>query len=268
MSNCLGKINPQNKQVLSSMCEGDGCSSIQKYTWVFYSFDVKNSNWRVLPQSINSTSLMDTGAALIINNFTQLLGFPIFKDEKLKLKVLGHINQFVHIENEMEFILNAVPHRSNSTDCVITPKEGLAMDTYFNISCENWEDDDVPLYFKFQYFGTFGLILLQSGLSPRISTQLLPGENITHYVYDIIIIVSDRYGASQTAYLSVKVMVPSQNEAAKRIRNVDNELENLERKGDSSRAADIGLFTLCLMNVYEQSKDSEIEVCILSKLYV
>lgn len=223
--------------------------------------NVKSKDWTLLPQPINSTSILETGTTFVINNFTQVLGFHSFEDEIFKVKVIGHFNEFVQLNAEAELILNAVPKsENNNSDCFIAPTEGIAMDTYFNISCENWRDNDVPLVFKFQYLIEYGLIILNSGFSPSTTTQLLPGQNVSNYIYNIMIIVNDKYGASQTRYLPVRVKVPSEDQANENIGNVDRELEDLQRKGDTDRSADVSLFVLCLMNVYTQKEETEIKV--------
>jgi hypothetical protein len=79
------------------------------------------------------------------------------------------------------------------------------MSTYFNISCENWKDDDFPLTYQFMYLSEFGMILLQSGHISKLSTKLLPGSKESNFKLDIITIITDAFEASVTKRFDVTV---------------------------------------------------------------
>ena len=43
----------------------------------------------------------------------------------------------------------AIPPRGG--DCSITPPSGISLETNFSLSCSNWESDNTPLSYQFQY---------------------------------------------------------------------------------------------------------------------
>lgn len=256
----MEKINPNKKQILRAQCSGEGCEHIIRYEWIFYLYNKRNSSWEALDQEFNTTSILEKGLIFTINDFAKLFGFNNVEDELYKIKAKAYFNDFVHISYEKKLVLNAVPASSNTSDCTVVPMHGLAMDTYFRISCEDWKDEDLPLNFKFQYLSQFGLIMLNSGISDTFITQLLPGSNASNFMIEITIIISDKYGASNTRNIPIKVMIPSMQEANKRIQNVGGELDELVRKGDPGKVADMSLFALSLMKAYVQNEDTETTV--------
>lgn len=210
ISNCLRKINPTEKQLLGCECTGSACAKLINYKWSFVLFDKQTNKYRPIKLFGNATSISQNGLQFQINNFEHLIGFKNNKEEEFVIKLDGYIDDLAYIHTKKHFILNAVPSSQRGQDgCFIVPRVGYAMNTYFNMSCENWKDDDLPLTYKFEYISEFGMILLQSGYSPRIGTQLLPGNNASNFTYDIIITVTDSLGAPQRSGFPVQVQLSS-----------------------------------------------------------
>jgi hypothetical protein len=211
-SNCLRKINPTLKQLLRCECSGGVCEKLTKYEWSSYLFDKQTKTYRTIRSASNVTSISKGGVVFKINNFEQLIGFQNNKEEEFKIKVAAYMDDYAYIQTETYFILNAVPSSDGGeSGCSIVPRVGYAMNTYFNMSCENWKDDDLPLTYKFQYVSEFGMIILQSGYVPQISTQLLPGYNASNFIHNIIVTVIDSLGAPQQRVFPVKVSLNASN---------------------------------------------------------
>lgn len=60
-------------------------------------------------------------------------------------------------ESEISFHTNSAPFLLDVEvgGCFVTPMEGYAVTTEFVISCQGWEDDDMPLKYEFRYVLTF-----------------------------------------------------------------------------------------------------------------
>lgn len=176
------------------------------YKWSFFLFDKQTKKYRPIQLVGNATSVSSRGSQFNIDNFEQLIGFRNSKEEEFEINLAAYIDDLAYIHTKKYFVLNAVPSsQSGEHGCFIAPRVGYAMKTYFNMSCENWKDDDLPLTYKFQYISEFGMIFLQSGYSPQIRTQLLPGNNASNFTYDIIITVTDALGAPQQTQFPVQV---------------------------------------------------------------
>ena len=90
----------------------------------------------------------------------------------------------------------AIPPRGG--DCSITPPSGISLETNFSLSCSNWESDNTPLSYQFQYRLENGLYnVLYHGVNNNISTSWIPpGNNADNFTVKFNATVTDSFGNS------------------------------------------------------------------------
>ena len=83
-------------------------------------------------------------------------------------------------------------------ECSITPPSGISLKTDFNLCCSNWESDNTPLSYKFQYRLENGLYnVLYHGVNNNINTSWIPpGNNADNFTVKLNATVTDRFGNS------------------------------------------------------------------------
>ena len=100
----------------------------------------------------------------------------------------------------------AIPPRGG--DCSITPPSGISLKTNFSLSCSNWESDNTPLSYQFQYRLENGLYnVLYRGANNNITTSWIPPGNSTdNFTVKVNATVTDNFGISASP-VSLKVQV-------------------------------------------------------------
>ena len=100
----------------------------------------------------------------------------------------------------------AIPPRGG--DCSITPPSGISLETNFSLSCSNWESDNTPLSYQFQYRLENGLYnVLYRGVNNNITTSWIPpGISTDNFTVKVIATVTDDFGISASP-VSLKVQV-------------------------------------------------------------
>ena len=83
-------------------------------------------------------------------------------------------------------------------ECSITPPSGISLKTDFNLCCSNWESDNTPLSYKFQYRLENGLYnVLYHGVNNNVNTSWIPpGNNADNFTVKLNVTVTDRFGNS------------------------------------------------------------------------
>ena len=92
--------------------------------------------------------------------------------------------------------------------CSITPPIGISLETYFNLSCSNWESDSTPLSYEFQYRLQNGLYsVLYRGANNTISgSRIAPGNKADNFTVNFNVTVTDSSGISAYSFpLTVQV---------------------------------------------------------------
>ena len=100
----------------------------------------------------------------------------------------------------------AIPPRGG--DCSITPPSGISLETNFSLSCSNWESDNTPLSYQFQYRLENGLYnVLYRGVNNNITTSWIPpGISTDNFTVKVIATVTYNFGISASP-VSLKVQV-------------------------------------------------------------
>ncbi|XP_028416899.1 polycystic kidney disease protein 1-like 2 [Dendronephthya gigantea] len=107
-------------------------------------------------------------------------------------------------------LVNTPPKNGN---CSIFPFSGLAAQTNFTISCENWIDKDAPLSYEFFYeTGGIKVVLFYRTISPGRSISetdwLGIGDERDEYRLNVTVVVKDFFGSKSRHIMTVQVLPP------------------------------------------------------------
>ena len=91
--------------------------------------------------------------------------------------------------------------------CVVSPSEGVVIETKFLISCTGWKDEDSPLWYEFFFkHRTYGPMLLFYGWMPHSDGLFLPpGLEENNFNVELFVKITDVLGSYRTFPLQVKV---------------------------------------------------------------
>lgn len=97
--------------------------------------------------------------------------------------------------------------------CVVSPSEGVVIETQFNISCAGWTDEDSPLWYEFfSSHPVHGSMLLFYGWMPySVGLFLPPGSKENDFNVDLFVKISDVLGSYRIVPLQAKVRFFSRN---------------------------------------------------------
>ena len=98
-----------------------------------------------------------------------------------------------------------MPPRGGS--CVVSPSEGVVIETQFQISCADWTDEDSPLWYEFFLsHPVHGPLLLFYGWMPDSVGLFLPaGLKENDFNVDLFVKITDVLGSHRTVPLQAKV---------------------------------------------------------------
>ena len=199
--NCQPKVSPLVKLSIKSQCRGLQCSKISSYKWRLYQHFKRNTSfiWQrkhnlrlVTSTPLNSSDIVIKGGSLTGGNMYRLALFITITDG------LWGVSAY-------DFSTARPPTGGN---CSITPPNGISLKTDFNLSCSNWESDNTPLSYQFQYRLENGLYsVLYRGVNKNISTSSIPPGNSTdNFTVKVIATVTDNFGISASP-ISLAVQV-------------------------------------------------------------
>ena len=91
--------------------------------------------------------------------------------------------------------------------CTIEPSSGIALRTYFTLSCSGWTSSNTPLSYQFQVQLSNGLTsVVYHGFNTSVEALLPSGDSSQNFTLQIDGTVSDSNGASAT-YKNLSVQV-------------------------------------------------------------
>ena len=90
---------------------------------------------------------------------------------------------------------------------MVSPSEGLVIETQFRVSCTSWTDEDRPLWYEFFFsHPVHGPMLLFYGWMPDSTGLFLPpGLKENDFNVDLFVKISDVLGSYRIVPLRVKV---------------------------------------------------------------
>ena len=189
--NCHTKVSPSVKLSIESQCRGLQCSKISSYEWMLYQQFKQNMsftwqrkhNLRLITSTpLNSSDIVIKEGSLTSGN-------------KYRLALIITTTDGLKGMNAYDFVIAIPPTEGN---CSITPPSGISLKTDFNLSCSNWESDNTPLTYQFQYRLENGLYnVLYRGVNNTIRTSWIPpGNNADNFTVKFNATVTDNFGIS------------------------------------------------------------------------
>ncbi|RMX54592.1 hypothetical protein pdam_00023671 [Pocillopora damicornis] len=125
--------------------------------------------------------------------------------------------------------------------CSITPSSGISLESHFNLSCINWTSDSTPLSYRFQYRLENGMYtVLYHGVNNSIVTfGIPPGNNAENFTMRFNVVVTDNFGISASPVNLTVQVKPSQSLRQDEIRSLEAMIQEVIRKGDLGKAAQL-----------------------------
>lgn len=182
-------------------CEGRLCDSILRTKWSIKALNsTVNSRW------------WKKASTFVVKDFSSLVYSSKTRDPHYKIKVVIAIrveNEVIKEEYNEEIILNSPPFIADrNSGCFVTPNEGYAVETIFNITCLGWNDENKPLKYEFRYNTSDGLIINDPnvGIEKNIlSTNLPVGNKADNFLLRVDVYVKDSLGDLTISSVAVKV---------------------------------------------------------------
>ncbi|XP_027058239.1 sperm receptor for egg jelly-like, partial [Pocillopora damicornis] len=213
--NCQPKVSPLVKLSIKSQCRGLQCSKILSYEWRLYQQFKRNTsftwqrkhNLRLITSTpLSSSDIVIKGGSLTGGNTYRLALFITITDGLRGM-------------NAYDFSTARPPTGGN---CSITPPSGISLKTDFNLRCSNWESDNTPLSYQFQYRLEDGLYdVLHRGVNNNISTSSIPpGHSTDNFTVKVIATVTDNFGISASPVTLTVQISPYQNVSSDVITNL------------------------------------------------
>ena len=150
--NCLEKFNPSEKITLTALCTS--CTPVSatrlKYSWTLSVEE--GDSWESVDLAANAQSPIDRETLVITGG--KLEGGKLYRI-RITSWFDGDISRGFA---EVAKYINVPPTGGN---CTTTPSEGYALKEIFTVTCEGWEDTELPL----KYVSLFG-IFVRTGVTP------------------------------------------------------------------------------------------------------
>ena len=132
------------------------------------------------------------------------------RNPRIKIKATIGIqikHDLIHEDYEKEFVVNSLPdEKSEGGGCSVTPDDGFAVETLFNITCVGWNDEDKPLKYEYHYNTSAGIVInYPKAINNMLSTHLPAGDRAKDFELLVGIIVKDKLGDKRTSKIRVKV---------------------------------------------------------------
>lgn len=211
-ANCEKKVIQSKALKLESKCEGKLCNHIISTKWSIRVFHltINGHGWSRMIKKYTQSSNR-TRSSFVVKDFSSR-DFPTKARNPLyKIKAVIFIrvkNDVIEEEYEKKFVVNSPPFNAgdNSSGCFVTPKEGFAVETTFNITCVGWRDEDEPLTYEFRYNTSAGLVINNPGIGINtLSTNLPVGGIHDDFEFPVDIYIKDYLGDLTIGHVEVKV---------------------------------------------------------------
>lgn len=181
-------------------CEGKLCDRIIKTKWSIHELNsTLNSRWK-------------KANTFVVKDFFSHVYPTKTRNPHYKIKAVIAIrveNDVIKEEYEKKTILNSPPFIADrNSGCFVTPNEGYAVETIFNITCLGWSDEDNPLTYEFRYNTSDGLVINYPNLGigmNTLSTNLPVGNRANNFELRVDVYVKDSLGDLTISSVAVKV---------------------------------------------------------------
>ncbi len=184
---------------LEPKCEGKLCNDIISTKWSIHALNSSSSEWK-------------TGSSFVVKDFSPYAVRSSTRNPVYKIKAVIRIqtkNDIIKEHYEEKIVLNSPPLiAEGNSGCFVTPSEGFAVETIFNITCVGWHDEDKPLTYEFRYNTSVGLVInypnARIGMN-TLSTNLPVGSKEDDFALRVDVYIKDSLGDSTISRVSVKV---------------------------------------------------------------
>ncbi|XP_070579639.1 polycystin-1-related protein-like [Ptychodera flava] len=250
--NCLDKVSTTSRFSLESHDEDWVRGLVLYYRWEIQ--DIQTGKYRTVS---SSQWLPYSGTGNDGQNFSLEKGF--LQDVtyyRIKVVVSRNDDFTNYGMASYEIFTNEVPVVGT---CYVTPTNGTALNTTFNVHCSGWDDPDRPLNYRFAIGGSNGTdwTWIYSGEKAYMdeSVYLPEGQEDNDYNVSILVRVEDSYGSYvDLDELTVQVFPLGfdQTETIDMIKsftsNEDSLMKQLIGRGDSGAAANIASTCAKMLN--------------------
>lgn len=191
--NCAYKLTTSKEFVLT----GEGCRDNNNATCKWELYGPPPSNGGISKRSIEDSQLISVSYAKQFNldpgNLIPNRTYTIFFN-----------NDNSGFSAQYSVITDMSP---TGGSCVVSPSEGVVIETQFRISCASWTDEDSPLWYEyFLSHPTHGpMLLFYSWMSDSNGLFLPPGSKENDFNVDLFVKISDVLGSYRIVPLQVKV---------------------------------------------------------------
>ena len=196
---------------LDPKCEGKLCNFMTGIKWSVYVLHSMNysHSWRKIETLCTHTS-PGTTRPFFVKRFSANNIHSEMRNPRYKIKATIKIqagNDLIEEEYEKKFIMNSLPIKDRlNGGCYVTPNEGFAVQTVFNITCVGWWDEDEPLRYEFRYNTSAGLVINSPNAGTNmLSTNLPVGDKAKNFELPVDIYVQDSLGDLIISRINVKV---------------------------------------------------------------
>ena len=256
--NCGVYLNPSQRLVLSASCSNCNSREILSYSWSF--IPQSSTNFKQHIDWLTETSTGSHTQNLVVNAGT----FSGDIQEQFSFGITSTRPDNTEGYAETTCSTNTAPTGGN---CYVWPNEGIVLETKFNITCIGYQDEDLPL--SYQYFtlnprtetvGTVTRKLLHHGYdatSPPV--YLSAGLEDNDFTLSLMVVVSDRYGASSQVDLSV-IVKEAQRVEFDTLYNLtsgeNSALQQMVRTGDVQAATQLIGVVTSILNKQSQGTET------------
>ncbi|GCB81644.1 hypothetical protein scyTo_0022818 [Scyliorhinus torazame] len=208
IENCRKTLNPTDRLILNGSCSNCVRPSQIRYHWTLLSGSAVSEiivDWQSDSSTGNTLSYMSVNPTSFVHLIDGWYNF--------ELRVT--VPSGAYSVNRYHFYINSPPRVGR---CVVTPKEGWALQTKFTVTCTNFEDNDRPLSYKViakTFYLTSSIDSLKNSLLGTIvyfgfnaespPFHLPVGSKWDQYLLIIAVQVFDTHGAYVQVNLKVKV---------------------------------------------------------------
>lgn len=136
--NCLGKFNPSEKITLTALCTSCTSSSAANLMYKWTLSVQEGETW-------TSVDLESIAKTPVDRNTVVVGGGKLEGGKMYRIRITSWFKGDTSTGfAELAKVINVPPFGGV---CVSTPSEGYALKKIFAVSCEGWEDTDLPLRF-------------------------------------------------------------------------------------------------------------------------
>ena len=151
--NCGDRVTANKRMVIESTCTGLSCKTIKAYNWTLYKLDAwsVNETWLEVEDLEDKILTELDSPSLVFKGKLNQWENSLFDDETYRLRGVVHLVDDSSEESEITFKTNSAPYLIDyDLGCRVAPDVGYAVTTEFEIYCDGWYDEDLPLSYEFR----------------------------------------------------------------------------------------------------------------------